>query len=236
VLAAGVLVRFGWRSVPLAAAGVALLGVASVLAFVEPTPPVRTDGDAGVTEAVAAFRNPTVTRTTVLTAAGEFVEQAAMSFLPTALVVYHGLGVGAAGGLFSAFFAASAVAGAAMGWLSDRAGPGVAALITALSGVAGFGLLAVAGVGGVVLLAGVALAGVATGWTAPLQSRVLDALGEGERGPGFGAFRTVYVLVGSLGSVTVGTLADAAGWDVALSALAVILGGVALWLVVESVR
>lgn len=233
VLATAALVRFGWRGVPVAAVGVALAGVAVVLAFVEPTPPTRTDGGVGVAEVLDPLRNPVVARTTVLTAAGEFVEQAAMSFLPTALVAHHGLGVAAAAGLFSWFFAASAVAGTAMGWLSDRAGPGTAAFLTAVAGVAGFALLADAARDGPALLAAVGLVGVATGWTAPLQSRVLDALPSGDRGAGFGAFRTAYVLVGSLGSVVVGTVADALGWRAALALLAALLGGVALWLVLE---
>ncbi|MFB6154475.1 MAG: MFS transporter [Haloferacaceae archaeon] len=239
-LAAVALVRFGWRTVPLLAVGVALVGLAEVIALVAPTPPPASDGDLHLREGIAALGDPVVARTTALTSAGEFTEQAAMSFLPTALVVYHGLGVGAASGLFSAFFAASAASGAAMGWLSDRAGPNAAALLTALAGVAGFGALAAAGTDGLALLAAVSLAGVATGWTAPLQSRVLDVLSESGSGggsegsgTGFGAFRTAYVLAGSTGSVVVGTLADVAGWRVALAGLAALLGGVALWLVVE---
>jgi predicted MFS family arabinose efflux permease len=233
VLATAVLVPFGWRAVPLTAVGVALVGAVVVVAFVDATPPTRPASGTAIEDAVAPLADPVVARTTVLTAAGEFVEQAAMSFLPTALVAYHGLGVAAAGGLFSAFFAASAVAGTAMGWLSDRTTPALSTLVTVLAGVVGFGLLAWAGATGGLLLAGVALVGVATGWTAPLQSRVLDALPDRGRGPGFGAFRTVYVLVGSLGSVVVGTLATVAGWPTALGFLGALLGGMGLWLVGE---
>ena len=234
-LATAALVPFGWRAVPLTAVVVALVGLGVVLAFVDATPPTRQESGTVIGDAVAPLSDPVVARTTVLTAAGEFVEQASMSFLPTALVAYHGLGIAAAGGLFSAFFAASAVAGTAMGWLSDRTTPALSTFLTVLAGVVGFGLLARGGATATPLLAGVALVGVATGWTAPLQSRVLDALPDGGRGPGFGAFRTVYVLVGSLGSIVVGTLATVAGWPVALGFLAALLAGMGLWLVGEQV-
>lgn len=224
VLATWALLQAGWRAAPTAAAGVAVVGFLLAAALIRPTSPAA-DGGFALRAAVGTLRSRRVAGTTGLTAAGEFVEQAAVTFLPTALVTLHGLSVPAAGALFSVHFAASAAAGPAMGWLGDRLSPGAAALVTSIAGVVGFGLLAAST--GVALPVAVALTGVATGWTAPLQARVLESLPSESEGGGFGAFRTAYLLVGSLGSAVVGTVADAAGWTVALAFLAGVLGVVA---------
>jgi hypothetical protein len=60
-------------------------------------------------------------------------------------------------------------------------------------------------------------------WGAPVQTRFIDHLSEAERAAGFGLVRTVYMILGSLGSVVVGALSDVAGWAVAFGALVALL-------------
>ena len=85
------------------------------------------------------------------------------------------------------------------------------------TGIVGYGTL-VAGAG-LAVVAAVPLVGIAMSWGAPVQTRFIDHLSERERAAGFGLVRTVYMILGSLGSVVVGTLADLAGWGVAFSCL-----------------
>jgi MFS family permease len=73
------------------------------------------------------------------------------------------------------------------------------------------------------VVAGVVLAGVAMSWSAPLQDRFIVRLSDAERNTGFGLVRTVYMLLGALGSVVTGALVDLAGWGVAYGALAALL-------------
>jgi predicted MFS family arabinose efflux permease len=228
-LAAAVLAVGGWRLVPLAAGALAVAAAALVAVAVPRTPPTGATARPSPRSLVATLSPPRVRRTTLLTAAGEFVEQAAFSFLPTALVVAYGYSVGDAGALFAVHFGAAAVTGPAMGWLADRVSTRVGALVPALAGAAGFGLLAA---GGNPLLA-VVFTGTSAAWTAPLQSRVLADLPDEEQDWGFGAYRTAYLLVGSLGSAATGALAAVAGWSVALASLGALLVLVALALLAE---
>jgi MFS family permease len=69
----------------------------------------------------------------------------------------------------------------------------------------------------------VAIAGAAMGWNGPVQAHVLSLLPAAERGAGFGVMRTSYILLGALGGVVTGTVADAAGWEAATWLLAVVL-------------
>ena len=82
----------------------------------------------------------------------------------------------------------------------------------------------VAGSGGAAVAA-VPIVGVAMSWGAPVQSRFIDSLASDERAAGFGLVRTVYMLLGALGSVVVGSLSDVAGGGVAFGAPVALLGG-----------
>jgi MFS family permease len=70
---------------------------------------------------------------------------------------------------------------------------------------------------------GCGLVAVGMGFPGVLNSRFMDHLGDTERGHGFGLIRTVNLLLGSLGSVVTGTLADSAGWVAAFGLLPVLL-------------
>lgn len=233
VVAAGLLAAAGWRSVPTATALAALLGVVVVTRGI---PASSGTGDArslrsGLGAAIAAFRRPAVARTTLFTAAGEFVEQAVLSFLPTLFVAARGVSVGVAAGLFAVTFVAAAAIGPVAGHLADRYSGRALAAATMAGGVLGFPVVLYAPIPA--LPVGAALIGLSMGWTAPLQSRVLAAFAGDDRDVGFGVYRTVYLALGSLGSVVTGSIAAHAGWDVAGVALAAVLGLAALGLAVE---
>lgn len=228
-LAAALLARYSWRTVPLAAAGLAVVGLGTVRAVVPRTPPTG-DGSIGhVRELVAPLARPAVARVTAFTAVGEFVELATMSLLPAALVAHYDLGIGAASGLFGIHFVVAALVGPVTGYLADVFDGGVGALTATLSGVVGFAGLAV----GAPPAVAVAFTGASMGWTAPLQSRALDAFPEDDRDRGFGVYRMAYLLVGALGSGVVGSVATVAGWTTALALLAALLGVVSVGLVLE---
>jgi len=98
-----------------------------------------------------------------------------------------------------------------MGWVSDIVGRDIVLA----------GLMATAAMGhGVVLVAestlflalGIGLIGVGISFGGVISSRIMDHLSDAERGTGFGLARTVFLLVGSLGSVVTGALADMFGW------------------------
>jgi sugar phosphate permease len=52
----------------------------------------------------------------------------------------------------------------------------------------------------------------------------MDALGDAERGAGFGLIRTVYTVIGSAGSVGVGLVADLYGWGTSFLVIAGLSG------------
>lgn len=73
------------------------------------------------------------------------------------------------------------------------------------------------------VLLGVVLVSVGFGWGGVIQSQFVDNFTNVERSSGFGVARTVYTLVGSLGSVTTGYLADRLDWSAAFGLLVVLL-------------
>ncbi|WP_372480856.1 MFS transporter (plasmid) [Halomicrobium sp. HM KBTZ05] len=222
---AAVTVRFGWR------AGLLVGAVAApiLLLFwvtVRPTPPRRPDVSVRQQFDAGLFRDilsrPVLAYGTAVAVLAEFVGMAATSFLPTFLVAAQGLSLQRASLLFSLYFVVLAVAQPATGWLSDAVGRARATMLALASGVVGYALL-VGATGLVPVVVGVTLAGYAMSWSTPIQALFLDQLGRAERGTGFGLVRTVYVLLGSLGSVVTGGVADRLGWMVAFGMLGLVL-------------
>lgn len=78
--------------------------------------------------------------------------------------------------------------------------------------------------GGSTLAVAVVLLGLGMGFFAVVDPRFIDSLAEAERGAGFGLVRTVYLIVGSAGSLGVGVFADVFGWAVAFLILSALLG------------
>jgi MFS family permease len=224
--------RFGWRvavgSGALVAA--AVLGAVLVRGPATPRPMTpATDGGTAIRPRalLGVLARPPVAFSAALAAMGEFAALATLSFLPSGLGEHHGLSLSVAGTLFGAYFVVVAALQPVSGWLSDRFGRDAVTGALFAAGAVGFAGLAV-GEGLVAAVPAVALVGVAMAWGPPVQSRAVDALADAERGVGFGAVRTGYILVGALGPAVVGTVADAVGWAAGIGLLAGVLALAAL--------
>lgn len=229
--AAAVGTRLGWRPALLLGAAAAAPALAAFARGVEPGDAGRdTDGIPDGT-ALRGIVGPALVGGTLLATLGEFVGVAASSLLPAFLVDFRGLSVERAGILFSGYFLAVAATQPASGWATGRFGRRPTTTGAFLAGAGGYALLVTGPP--ITLLPGIVLAAAAMGWNAPVQAGVLSRLGGGERRAGFGAFRTVYILLGALGSAVVGVTADLSGWAVGYGLLAgVLLAGAAAALVV----
>lgn len=239
VVATAVALRYDWR------AGVAVGGVVALLAFVlvartvgraEPVAPEsRLRQQLHPRRITERLTRPGVPFTTLLAVFGMYAFQAFASFFPAFLVEYHGFAEGPASVAFGAAFALIAFGLAVVGTLADRYGtlPGIA--IPFLVAAAGMALLVMAGSRPVVYM-GLVVMGVGFTWAGPLQSRFMAQFPAAERASGFGMVRTVFVLVGSLGSVVTGVLADAVGWGMAYGVVAVLLAIAGILVVGDAVR
>ena len=227
VAAAWVGVRYGWRP---AVALAAVVGVPIFVYFawrVRPTEPRRPDQPMRdrlrLGPLVEMLSRPAIILPLIIAVVGTYVVQGVMSFLPTFLVDFHGYSTGFAGAVFSAFFITRAVAQIGLGRLSDRFGRDAA-----IGGAMACGALGLAATvtlpTGPGVLAGVLLAGVGSSFFSAIDPRFMDALGDAERGAGFGLVRTVYAVLGSAGSVGVGLTADLFGWGVSFALLGGLFG------------
>ena len=221
VAAAAVGARYGWRAAMLLGAAVALPTFLLFRWRVGPTPPtrpgvaMRSRFEAGPLRELLS--RPEIRYTTTMAVGGAFCWQATASFLPAFFIEHHGLSAARASALFSGYFVVHGLSQPVMGTVSDRLGRDATAAVAFGCGVVGYGTLVAAT--GAAVLAAVPLVGVAMSWGAPVQSRFIDHLSEAERAAGFGLVRTVYMLLGSTGSVAVGAVADLAGWTVAFGLL-----------------
>ncbi|WP_049906383.1 MFS transporter [Halorubrum aidingense] len=222
IAAAWVGVRYGWRPAVALAALVGLPVFALFAWRVRPTTPRRPDQPMRerfrLAPLLELLSRPSVLLPLFVAMVGTYVVQGMMSFLPTFLVDFREYSTGFAAGVFSAFFVVRAVAQIGLGRLSDRLDRDVAiggAMLAGSLGVAAFVLAP--GLAG--LAVGVALAGTGSSFFSAIDPRFMDALGDAERGAGFGLVRTVYTVIGSAGSVGVGLVADLFGWGVSFAVL-----------------
>ncbi|MFC6767128.1 MFS transporter, partial [Natrinema soli] len=208
--------RHGWRAALVPVAAIGALVFAAFALRVRPTEPTTPDvsfRDEFRPDLLRELLSRKAIRFTVLLGVvTEFITQGLFSFLPTFFVEYHGYSTARAGYLFSGFFLVLAVGGIVVGNVSDRYGrDGTIA-----------GCMVFAGLGSLfllvdrlwIVLVAVFLIGVGTCGVIVVQSRILDYLSEDEEGTGFGLVRTVYMILGSSGSVTVGFFADRFDWTV----------------------
>ena len=221
IAAAVVAARFGWRAAMLLGAAVAVPVFVLFWSRVRPTPAARPDASMRSRFELGPLREllarPEIRFTTAVAVGGAFCWQATASFLPAFLIGHHGYSAGAASALFSAYFVVHGATQPVLGGLSDRVGRDAAAALAFGIGIVGYGTLAAGS--GLAVVAAIPLVGVSMSWGAPVQTRFIDYLSEQERAAGFGLVRTVYMILGSLGSVVVGSLADVAGWGVAFGGL-----------------
>lgn len=228
--------RFGWRAGLLVAT--ALAAVVAVLFYLRVPPTSPADPDATLAEQLelgrlaALLSRPPIVLTATVAMVGYFGFQSFSSFFPTFLVEYVGVTAAQASLAFGGVFVVTIVGAPALGRVSDRLGrdPVMAASMTV--GVVAFAVFLTAD-GLVALAGGTVLLGAGLSWAGVLNSRFMDHLGAGERGTGFGLVRTIVLLVGSLGSVVTGTIADAVGWLPAFGLVAGLLGAVVVLLILN---
>lgn len=232
--AAGFLVvAVGWRPTMAAAGLVAFLVLLGGIAFTGS--PDGGNGDRGrewlsLGAMRAIFRRPGVPLTVALSVGFGFTWQGIASFFPTFLFEYWNLSETAAGVAFGGLYLLSSVAQPVVGRLSDAVDRDLAMVTSATLAASGLGVLLFATRVEFVVV-GVIVLGLGISWPGVVQARIMDHFGDAERGQGFGFIRTVYMLLGSLGSVVVGSLADAFGWIVAYGALVGVLSVVLVVLV-----
>ncbi|MFP9060822.1 MFS transporter [Natrialbaceae archaeon A-chndr2] len=223
VLVAAIAVRYGWR--PAVALGV-IVAVPIFVLFawrVEPTEPQRPDQPMRerleLDPLLEVLSRPPIAFTVGLAICCAFVWQGLASFMPTFLMDHRNHSQTLAGIVFSAYFVVQTITQVGVGAVSDRYGRDIAAAGCMICGSSGL-LLFVFVPGWLAIGLGVVLVGTGLGWGAALLPRVMDNLSEAERGAGFGLVRTVYGVVGALGSVGTGFFADQFGWAVSFTILA----------------
>jgi len=175
----------------------------------------------------AVFGRPSVAFTTLLASIGMYAFQALVSFFPAFLIEYHGLGDRTASFGFGLLFVFIIVGLPTFGRIGDRLGVDYGVAFPMATAALGLGLLLVGPT--VVVLPATALLGFGVTWTGSLQARFIPLFEPDRRGTGFGLVRTAFVLLGSLGNVVTGVVADLWGWPAAFGlVVAILLCGITL--------
>jgi predicted MFS family arabinose efflux permease len=149
-----------------------------------------------------------------------FTWQAAFSFLPTFLQVNKEFSSSAASGGFALLFLVGLVVMPAAGGLSDRvrSRPLVGLGSTTLAAT-GLAAMVIAATTPVVVVGLVLFAAGLLSYPPVMQAHMMDLFPDSSMGGDFGAFRTVYFGVASLGPAYVGVVAEFADYAVAFAGL-----------------
>lgn len=238
LLATAVAARYGWRPALLVGAAVAAPVLLAYAVLVRPnrlrtpvdgeddTASRGTDSasiDVDLNQLLGIVTRPSVAFTSLIAVLGYFAWQAVLSFFPAFLIAYHGLSSGTASLAFAGLFVLSAAGLPVLGRLSDRFRRDLVLGIAFTVSASAMALLLV-GDGLFTIGIGVVFLGGGMGWAGVLNSRFMDLFGARERGTAFGLVRTIFLLLGSMGSVVTGTIVDIAGWPIAYG----LVGGVLL--------
>ena len=148
-----------------------------------------------------------------------FVWQGVTGFLPDFLHVQKAFSESFASNAFAGLFVVAAVVTPLAGTLGDRLGHARVGIFTPMVASIGLGVI-LRYDGGVPVLLGVAVlaGGIGSFWPL-LYAHLMDALPDEDMGGDFGATRTVFIGLGSLGPAYVGTIAEFADYGVAFSGL-----------------
>ncbi|MGQ4556299.1 MFS transporter [Halobellus sp. GM3] len=218
-------ITYGWRVALLSVAVVGGPIFALVYLRVRPVSPTTPDTSLRSQLQVGALwsllARPAIAFTVWIGVMAEFVTQGLLSFLPTFFAEFYGYSTTRSGLLFSAFFLVLGAGGIAMGSLSDRYGTDSTLVVCLLSLASGV-LVLLSKPSELAVLAGVSLVGLGACAAIVVQPRIIQSLEEAEKGTGFGLVRSVYMILGAAGPVSMGFLADAFGWIVSLGSLVVV--------------
>jgi predicted MFS family arabinose efflux permease len=219
--------RYTWRHSLTVTTLFALFVFVVFLILTRPDSPVKPDGSLG--EALHPRRPLRILRTPGLfvplglVVVAAFAWQAVISFLPTFLFQHWLLSEARAATLFSLVFVLNAISMPAVGRFGDYVGNRWALTLCLALSSCGFGTLVTARQRPL-LLVGIVCLGVGISYGGAVQSLFMNRFDRMDRVSGFGTVRTVYMLLGSLGGVVTGTLADAFGWGLSYGLVAVFLG------------
>ncbi len=159
-----------------------------------------------------------------------FTWQGAVSFLPTLLQVERGFSPAFAGGGFAVLFAIGIVVKPLSGTVGDRLGRTRVAFGALLTGALGLAVLILAPNAPLIVVGIVVFAVGLMAFSPPMLAYVMSLFPATSAGGDFGAVRTIYLGIGSLGPTYVGLVASVASYTAAFAGLVCALAASALLL------
>jgi predicted MFS family arabinose efflux permease len=159
-----------------------------------------------------------------------FTWQGAVSFLPTLLQVERGFSPALAGGGFAVLFAVGIVVKPLSGTVGDRLGRTRTAFGALVTGTVGLAMLLLAPSAPLIVVGIVVFAIGLMAFSPPMLAYVMSLFPTASAGGDFGAVRTIYLGIGSLGPTYVGLVASVASYTLAFTGLVCALGASALLL------
>lgn len=148
-----------------------------------------------------------------------FTWQGTTGFLPTLLQLEKGFSTSLATGGFAVLFVVGAIVKPISGSIGDRTERRAVAVAALVVGTAGIAAVVAFSTVPLVLAGVVVFAAGLMAYPPVMQAYVMDVLPDGSMGGDFGAMRTVYVSVGSLGPTYVGFVAEYASYTTAFVGL-----------------
>ena len=146
-----------------------------------------------------------------------FVFQGFIGFLPLFLMAYHGFSPTFAAGGFALLFAIGLFVKPLSGELADRFGGALVTMVSLFLIAAGILSLLVFS-NFLILFGGIALVAVGQkAFTPPMQSILLDAVSQESSAGDYGAVRTIFFGIGSMGPLYIGIVASILGYEFAFA-------------------
>lgn len=228
--------QYGWHHAVVGSALIAGIAFVLFLWRVRPVTPqnphATLDRQSAVTPALQTLKQPGVGHLMFVTILIMFALQGLISFLPTFFVEFHGQSTELAGILFAVFFGTQAVMQTGAGVLSDYVESGKLVSSCLVVGIAGLGLLLTSGQF-LAIVTGSVLLGFGAAVLTVLIAQIMNSLPEDDRSSSFGLTQSVVMVGGSLGSVSVGLVADIYGWGVSFGVLTALFGVAFLTYVID---
>ena len=214
IVAVAITTQYSWRAGILSSTLVVFLVLILFTAGVPSKQPVRAAdpllAQLDPRNRLAILQRPGVPFALLLAIICVFSWQSILSFLPTFFVEYRFLSSEHSSFLYAIVFLTNALSMPLVGRLADRTG-GIPSIVSCLLAVTtGFGIALFVDWNDALFLSAVLL-GVGISWGGALQSLFMRSLPADSQGSGFGTIRTVYMLIGALGSAVTVLLADRFG-------------------------